>query len=66
VWLDGRATYALESPQAQVIAYLAPQPGVDLERYVGQNVEVLGQVVPRTELRGQFMSVAKVRPLSAQ
>lgn len=64
-WIDARATYVLETPQAQVMAYLVPQPGVDLERYVGQNVEVLGQTVPRADVRGQYMTVARVRPLSS-
>jgi len=64
IWIDGRATYVIESPQAQVLAYLAPQPGVDLERYVGQNVEVLGQTVARPDVRGQYMSVVRVLPLA--
>jgi hypothetical protein len=64
-WIDARPTYLLESPQAEVMAYLTPQPGVDLDRYVGQNVEVLGQIVPRADVRGQYMTVARVLPLSA-
>jgi hypothetical protein len=65
-WIDGRATYVLESAQGQVLAYLAPQSGVDLEHFVGQNVEALGQIVPRADVRGQYMTVARVRPLTAQ
>ena len=61
--IDGRPTYVLESTQAQVIAYLTAQPGVELERYVNQNVELLGQMVPRTDVSGKFMSVIRVRPL---
>jgi hypothetical protein len=64
-WIDTRPTYLLETPQAQVMAYLVPQPGVDLEHYVGQNVEVLGQTVPRADVRGPYMTVARVRPLSS-
>ena len=64
IWIDGRATYVLESPQAEVIAYLSPQPGVDLERAVGQNVQVLGQRVPRTDVRAQYVSVVRVLPLA--
>jgi hypothetical protein len=64
-FIDGRPTYILESAQAQGLAYLAPEAGVDLERYVGQNVEVLGQFVPRSDVRGQFMRVVRVMPLPA-
>jgi hypothetical protein len=66
VWVDGKKTYVLQSQQGQVLAYLAPQPGVDLEHYVDQNIEVLGHVVARSELRGTFMTVAKVRPMATQ
>jgi hypothetical protein len=64
--IDGRPTYVLQTPQAQVIAYLTPQAGVDLEGYVGKNVEAIGQVVPRSDVRDPYMSVAKVRLLTAQ
>jgi hypothetical protein len=64
-WLEGRATYVLESPQAQVLAYLTPEPGVDLEHYTGQNVRVLGQVVPHPELRVPCLTVTRVDPLPA-
>jgi hypothetical protein len=64
-WIDGRATYVVESPQAQILAYVLPQPGVDLERYVNQNVEVIGQVVPNADVRGPVLTVTKVRLLSA-
>jgi hypothetical protein len=65
-WLEGRATYVIESPQAQVMAYLTPEPGVDLEHYVGQNVRVLGQVVPHPDLRVPYLTVTRVDPLAAQ
>jgi hypothetical protein len=63
-WIDGRPTYVLENPQAQVMAYLTPQPGVDLERYTGQNVSVLGQIGHRADVQGQYMAVARVLPLT--
>jgi hypothetical protein len=63
--IDGLPTYVLESPQGGVMASLTPQPGVDLGRYVGQNVEVLGQIVPRADVRGQYLTVMRVLPLSA-
>ncbi len=64
--IDGRPTYVLNSPQGTVIAYLTPQAGVDLERYVGQNVEALGQLVPRNDMRDRYMTVARLRLLSPQ
>ena len=49
-----------------MIGYLARQPGVDLERYVGKNVqEVLGHVVPRRDVPGRFMRVVRVVPVPA-
>ncbi len=64
--IDGRPTYALETPQAQVIAYLTPEAGVDLEGYVGKNVEVFGHIVPRPDLRDKYMTVTRARLLTAQ
>jgi hypothetical protein len=65
--IDGRPTYVLESAQAQVIAYLTPEAGVDLEHYLGQTVDVLGQLVPRADLPNKkYMTVAKVRVLAPQ
>jgi hypothetical protein len=63
-FIDGQPTYVLETSAAQVIAYLRPQAGVNLEAYVGKNVEVIGQVVPRNDLRDRYMIATLVRPLS--
>jgi hypothetical protein len=65
VLIEGRTTYVLLSPQEQVMAYLLPQSGVDLERYVNQNVEVIGQVLAQPDVRGQVINVARVRVMSA-
>jgi hypothetical protein len=64
-WIDGQPTYVLQSPQGQVIAYVTPQAGVNLEGAVERNVEVLGEIVPRADLRDKYMTVARVIPLSA-
>jgi tetratricopeptide (TPR) repeat protein len=63
--IDGRPTYVLNSAQGAVIAYLTPQAGVNLEPYVGQNVEALGQIVPRNDIRDRFMTVVRVRLLTS-
>ncbi|HEX5271911.1 MAG TPA: SH3 domain-containing protein [Gemmataceae bacterium] len=63
--IDNRATYVLESAQATALAYLTPQPGVDLERYVGQNARVLGESALRADLRVPYMKVARVVPLAS-
>jgi tetratricopeptide (TPR) repeat protein len=64
--IDGRQTYVLESAQGGVIAYLTPEPGAeaDLARRVGQNVEVLGQIVPGPDVRGQYLTVVRVVPFA--
>jgi hypothetical protein len=62
--IDGQAAYVLESAQATVLAYLSPQPGVNLERYVGQNVRsVLGNSTQRSNLTAPYMKVTRVVPL---
>jgi hypothetical protein len=61
--IDGRPTYVLESAQGSPIAYLTPQAGADLERYVGQSVRVLGDSVQRSDLRVPYMRVTRVVPL---
>jgi hypothetical protein len=43
--------------------YVTEQPGVNLETYVDRNVELLGQIVPRGDIRPQYMTVARVIPL---
>lgn len=64
-WINGGATYVVLSPQAQVLAYVLPQPGVDLERYLDKNVEVIGQAVPNADVRAPVLTVTRVRLLSA-
>jgi hypothetical protein len=65
--IDGRPTYVLESAQGTTMAYLTPQPGVDLERYVGQSVRlVLGNSVQRSDLRVPYMKVTRVDPFPPQ
>src|SRR5262249_48387928 len=39
-WLDQKVTYVLESSQGMPRMYISPQPGLNLEPYVGRNVDV--------------------------
>jgi hypothetical protein len=61
--IDSRRAYLLESSQGQILMYVTEQPGVNLETYVDRNVELLGQIVPRGDIRPQYMTVARVIPL---
>jgi hypothetical protein len=61
--VDCKRTYALESSQGQLLMYVTPQQGVDLEAYVDHNVELYGPLVYRMDLRAQYMLVTQVKPL---
>ncbi len=61
--IDGRRAYFLESSQGQVILYATEQPGVNMEPYVDRHVELLGQVIPRGDVRPLYLSVSRVVPL---
>jgi hypothetical protein len=61
--LDFKPTYALETSQRQILAYVTAQPGVNLEQYENKNVEVAGQMCWRGDVRANFMAVSRVTPL---
>jgi hypothetical protein len=61
--IDGRRSYYLESSQLTVITYATEQQGVNLEPYVDRNVELLGRIVVRGDVRPQYMTVGRVIPL---
>jgi hypothetical protein len=61
--VDCKRTYALESSQGQLLMYVAPQQGVDLEPYIDRNVELYGPLVYRMDLRAQYMLATQVKPL---
>ncbi len=58
--VDGRRTYALVSSQGLPRLYATAQDGVDLERYVNRNVELVGPTVYHGQLRTNYMRVAQV------
>jgi hypothetical protein len=61
-WLDG-PTYVLLNSQGQVIAYVTPQPGLNLEPWVNRNVRVLGAVAYRGDIRQYHIRAAHVERL---
>jgi hypothetical protein len=61
--VDCKRTYVLETSQGQPLTYVAGQPGLDLEAFVGQNVEVTGAMVYRTDLRAYYLTATRVNPL---
>jgi hypothetical protein len=63
--IDGRRAYLLQTAAGEVRMYVTAAAGVnlDLEPYVGRNVELLGQIVP-SNVRPQYMVVSRVIPLA--
>jgi hypothetical protein len=62
--VDGRPTYALETSGGQLLYYVTPLPGVNLDSYVNRSVNLYGTVVYRGDLRGaNYMTVTNVTPL---
>jgi SH3-like domain-containing protein len=55
-----RPTYVLEAERGPLL-YANPSTGVDLEPYVGRNVELLGTAAYDGELRANYMVVTQVR-----
>jgi hypothetical protein len=63
IWLGDARPYALVS-QGNIILFLVPQPGLDLDRYVERQVQFWGPVSYHNELRNYFMTVQQVRVLT--
>jgi hypothetical protein len=61
--VDCRKAYALEDAQGNVLAYVVPGAGVDLEPFVNSNVELTGGVLYRGDLRNNFMVATSVNAL---
>jgi hypothetical protein len=62
-WLDQKVTYVLESSQGMPRMYLTAQPGLNLELFVGRNVDLTGTVVYRGDVKTYYMTVTQVRVL---
>lgn len=61
--VEGRTTYRLESPTGYPLYYVTAQPGVNLEAYLNQYVEVSGPAIYHGALRANYMTAARVQPL---
>jgi hypothetical protein len=61
--VDSRPTYVLQNSRGLIEMYVTAQPGVDLQSYVGRNVQVYGPLVYRMDIRAQYMSAQRVTPL---
>jgi hypothetical protein len=59
---NNRPTYVLEVARGPYL-YANPGPGVDLDPYVGRNVELIGAALYDGELRANYMTVTQVRPV---
>lgn len=59
--IDNRQAYALESKRGQVLFYVTAANGVSLDSYVNRQVDLLGTVQVRGDIRGgQYMVVSQV------
>jgi hypothetical protein len=62
---QGRTLYYLEDSQGKVKCWASPAPGLNLDPFVEQIVELQGPTpVPRADLRGNHMTVVRVVPLN--
>jgi hypothetical protein len=59
--LEGQRTYVLEDNHGRPLYYILPQAGLDLERYVGHNVDLYGTLVYHGELRALLMNATHVQ-----
>lgn len=62
-WLDQKVTYVLSSSQGVPRMYVSPQPGINLEPYVGRNVDLVGVVQYRGDVKTYLMHATQVRLL---
>jgi hypothetical protein len=62
-WLDQKVTYVLESSNGMPRMYISPQPGINLEPYVGRSVDLVGMVQYRGDVKTYLMHATQVRLL---
>jgi hypothetical protein len=61
--VDSRRTYVLQDSRGMIQMYVTGQPGVDLESYVGRNVQLYGPLVYRMDIRAYYMNAQRITPL---
>jgi hypothetical protein len=59
--IGNRPTYVLESSTGAPLLYANPVVGVELDSFIGQNVQLIGTTTYYGELRAQYMWVTQVR-----
>jgi len=61
--MAGKRAYLLVGSQGEPIAYVTGQPGVNLDPYVNQNVQVTGPLVYRMDVRAYHLTATSVAPI---
>jgi hypothetical protein len=62
-FIDQKVTYVLESSNGVARMYVSPQPGLNLEYYIGRNVDLVGVVQYRGDVKTYLMQATNVRLL---
>ncbi|HEV3260889.1 MAG TPA: hypothetical protein VG013_28820 [Gemmataceae bacterium] len=62
VFVDGKAAYVLETSQGVPMMYVAAQPSLNLEPYVGRTVELYGTVRYHPDVRTYYMTPTQAVP----
>jgi uncharacterized protein YgiM (DUF1202 family) len=62
-YIDNRPTYVLVDSGERPLMYVTAQPGLSLETFVNQAVELFGQLSFRQDLRSNYIVVSQVRQL---
>lgn len=61
--LGNQRMYVLEDQRGIPVVYASPQPGVEMESFVGRAVELYGTTSYQGQLRANYMAVSRVVPL---
>jgi hypothetical protein len=62
-YVDNRPTYVLVDSAERPLMYVTAQPGLSLELFVNQAVELFGNLAYRNDLRSNYIVVSQVRQL---
>ena len=57
--------FALLNPQGQVAAYVSPAPGVNLRRYLNQEVGINGTLGYLPERQAQHLTAKRIVPVES-
>jgi hypothetical protein len=62
--VDGKPTYRLITAEGNPTLYVTAGPGIDLEQFLNQKIELIGAAEYSGEMRANHMRVYKVQPLA--